>query len=157
VFDREKGDQPFINMMRDFVKTHHNQNASTESFKAVVEKHITPDMDLQGNGKMDWFFNQWVYGQEVPSYDLKYKVSPGDGGNTLLTLTVTQRGVTENFAMPTPIYVELDGRVMKLGSTRKVGSMTTDPIEIPLPKPPERVFLNGNLDILAHESTVGDL
>jgi len=157
MFDREKGDQPFINMMRDFVKTHHNQNASTESFKAVVEKHITPDMDLQGNGKMDWFFNQWVYGQEVPSYDLKYKVSPGDGGNTLLTLTVTQRGVTENFAMPTPIYVELDGRVMKLGSTRMVGSMTTDPIEIPLPKPPERVFLNGNLDILAHESTVGDL
>ena len=31
--DPTTGDQPFITMMRDFVKTHFNKNASTESFK----------------------------------------------------------------------------------------------------------------------------
>ena len=63
--DRKTGDQPFIVMMRDFVKTHFNKNASTESFKKVVEKHMTKRMDLDGNGKMDWFFDQWVYGTAV--------------------------------------------------------------------------------------------
>ena len=37
-----------------------NRNASTESFRRGVEKHMRPAMDLGGNGKMDWFFSEWV-------------------------------------------------------------------------------------------------
>ncbi|NNE98248.1 MAG: hypothetical protein HKN25_04425, partial [Pyrinomonadaceae bacterium] len=55
-------DKRFRAMMTDFIKTHYNQDVSTEDFKRAVEKHITPQMDLYQNGRMDWFFNQWVYG-----------------------------------------------------------------------------------------------
>jgi hypothetical protein len=43
MYDRNTGDQGFIAMMRDFVKTYFNQNASTEGFKRVVEKHMSGD------------------------------------------------------------------------------------------------------------------
>ncbi len=48
--------------MQDYCKTFDNKAASTEDFKAIVEKHMTRGMDLDGNHKMDWFFNQYVYG-----------------------------------------------------------------------------------------------
>ncbi len=97
--DPTTGDQPFIAMMRDFVKTHFNKNASTESFKRVVEKHMTKNMDFDGNGKMDWFFDQWVYGTEVPSYRLDYSLTPQSDGKWLLKGAVAQSGVSDNFKM----------------------------------------------------------
>jgi len=36
--------------------------ATTADFKAMVERHMSPQMDLKNNHRMDWFFNQYVYG-----------------------------------------------------------------------------------------------
>ena len=59
---RPDPDAPFKAMMSDFVKTWSGRNPSTDDFKAIAEKHITRDMNLAGDGKLDYFFNQWVYG-----------------------------------------------------------------------------------------------
>ena len=32
-------------------------------------------MDLDGNRQMDWFFDQWVYGTEMPSYKFEYQLN----------------------------------------------------------------------------------
>jgi len=47
-------------MMHEFVQSHMNQSASTESLKQVVDKYMTPGMDVEGNKQMGWFFAQWV-------------------------------------------------------------------------------------------------
>ena len=74
MFDpRGTGDAKFKKMMQDFISSHYNKDVSTEDFKRVVEKHMLPQMDIEKNGKMDWFFNQWVYGTEMPSYKFNYK------------------------------------------------------------------------------------
>src|SRR5438034_10677947 len=62
MWDRRTGDENFKTTMHDFVQTYTNRAASTEDFKAMVEKHMTQEMDLEGNHKMDWFFNEYVYG-----------------------------------------------------------------------------------------------
>jgi hypothetical protein len=68
MFDaRNGGDRQFIAMMQDFVKQHMNRNATTERFQRVVEKHMTPGMNVTGDGKMDWFFGEWVYGTALPN------------------------------------------------------------------------------------------
>ena len=61
-------DHAFKEMMQDYCKTFDNKAASTEDFKAIVEKHMTHGMDLDGNHKMDWFFNQYVYGMGEAQY-----------------------------------------------------------------------------------------
>lgn len=88
------GDARFQKMMKDFIKTHYNQDVSTEDLKAIVEKHITKDMNLTNNGKMNWFFDEYVYGTEMPSYRFDYQIK-GDS----LSGKITQSGVSENFAM----------------------------------------------------------
>jgi aminopeptidase N len=49
------GDARFKATMHDFVDTYRLQAATTEDFKAIVEKHMSPGMDLDGNHRMDWF------------------------------------------------------------------------------------------------------
>ncbi|MFN0109286.1 MAG: carboxypeptidase regulatory-like domain-containing protein [Blastocatellia bacterium] len=153
MYDRQTGDQKFKAMMQDFVKQHFNQNASTESFKAIVEKHMLPTMDLDGNKTMNWFFLQWVYGTEIPRYRIDYTLTPESDGKTLLTCKVTQSDVSPGFKMIVPIYLDFDGgKVMRLGAATLVGNTTTNEFKVKLDQKPKRVLINYNHDVLATES-----
>jgi aminopeptidase N len=50
MWDRRTGDDNFKATMQDFVKTYSGKAATTEDFKAMLEKHMTREMDLDGNG-----------------------------------------------------------------------------------------------------------
>ncbi|HZS03764.1 MAG TPA: carboxypeptidase regulatory-like domain-containing protein [Blastocatellia bacterium] len=152
MYDRKTGDQAFIAMMKDFVKTYSQQNASTEGFKAVVEKHMKPGMDLDGNKRMDWFFNQWVYGTEVPRYRFDYTLTPQSDGKVLLKGALTQSEVSPNFKMLVPVYLDFDGKPVRLGEVSVAGNMTTPEFQVMLPQKPKRVLINAYHDILAVES-----
>jgi hypothetical protein len=148
MFDHKGGgDAKFREMMSDFVKTHFNMSATTEDFKRVVEKHMTPQMDLDRNGKMDWFFNQWVYGIQVPAYKLDYQNGATPDGKPLLTVKVTQSGVSDNFKMLVPIYVDFGKGWTRLGAARMVGNSTVE-IPAPLPQAPKKVTLCALDDVL---------
>ncbi len=151
MWNRDQGDAKFKMMLRDFVATHRNRPVTTEDFKDIVEKHMLPEMNLDGNGKMNWFFNEYVYGTELPTYKLEQSVSTS-GGQTVLNLKVTQSGVSDAFKMLLPLYVELqDGRVMRLGSAAMAGNKTIEQT-IPLGQTPvKRALLNHYSDVLALE------
>lgn len=157
MFDRETGDKDFIAMMHDYVATYLNQNPSTESFKSVVEKHMKPALDLERNGKMDWFFREWVYGTELPSYHMDYSLTPESGGRYLFTAKITQSGVSSRFVMGVPIYFDFDGHVVRAGSVTLLGNQTSNEVKLRLPKKPKRVLLNANHDVLAAETVVKEV
>jgi len=156
MFDRETGDREFIDMMHDFTKTYANRNASTEDFKLIAEKHIKPAWDLTHDGRLDWFFGEWVYGTEVPRYRLEYSLTQREGGVVELMAKLTQSDVSAGFAMPVPVYVELDGKLIRAAVVRIVGSATRQ-LKITLPKKPKRVLLNAYDDVLASESSVKEM
>lgn len=140
-------DDRFVAMMRDFVETYRHRSASTEDFQRMVEKHMTPEMDQDGNGRMDWFFNQWVYGTDLPHYRLEYSFSSSPEGKPLLRLSLTQSNVSPNFKMPLPIYLDFgQGRSLRL-IARITGNNTVSN-EIPLPEKPKAVKLCANYDVL---------
>ncbi len=142
----------FIAMMKDFVKSHETRNATTESFKSVVEKYMTPAMDLEGNHRMDWFFRDWVYGTEIPRYRLEYTFASGENGQTILKGKLTQSGVSDGFLMSVPLYVELPSGTARLGLL-SVGGNRPKEFQVALPIKPKRVFLNANQDVLAYEAS----
>jgi aminopeptidase N len=148
MFDPKEGDKPFIAMMQDFVKQHMNQSASTEDFQRIADRHIRPEMDLERNGKLDWFFLEWVYGTAIPRYKFDYTVTPGSEGNWILKASLTQSEVTPDFAMLVPIYLDFDGQLTRLGTIRLHGNTTLDNIEVKLPKKPKRVLINAFHDVL---------
>jgi aminopeptidase N len=152
MYDRKTGDQDFKAAMQDFVTTYSGKAATTEDFKAVMEKHMTREMDLEGNHRLDWFFNEYVYGTALPTYHLDSTFEKDANGDLVLALKVTQSGVDDKFRMIVPVYLELaDGRTISLGRARLVGNTTVDQ-KVPLKglkDAPKRALVNYYDDVLA--------
>jgi aminopeptidase N len=152
MYSNQTRDQQFKDMMHDFTKTYSGSAATTEDFKAMVEKHLTPDMQRIGGGKMDWFFDEYVYGTALPSYKLDFSFEKNPDGDVVLGFKLAQSGVTGSFRMLVPIYLELaDGRVASLGRATVVGNSSVDG-KIPLKglkDTPRRAMVNYYDDVLA--------
>lgn len=150
--DNRTGDQHFKETMQDFVKTYSGKAATTEDFKAMVEKHMTPEMDLEGNHKMDWFFNEYVYGTQLPTYKLDSSFDIGADGDVVFSMKVTQSAVDEHFRMLVPLYLELaDGNIFFLGRARMAGNSSVEQ-KVPLKglkTKPRRAVINYYDDVLA--------
>ncbi len=146
MFEPGPRDKRFMEMMQDFIKSHYNQDVSTEDLKHIVEKHMTKQMDLDRNGTMDWFFNEYVYGTEMPPYRFEYQLS-GDGAT--ISARITQSGVSDNFKMLVPVYVDYGKGWVRLGAARMIGNTSVDLHDVKLPNSAKRATLCALDDVLA--------
>lgn len=143
-----QGDDRFIALMQEFVRIYAHSAASTRDFQRLVEKHMTPEMDLEGNGRLDWFFRQWVYGTDIPHYTLHYRMRPTSDGKYRLWLQISQSRVSEDFQMLVPVYLDYgEGRLVRLGVATLRGNSALE-TEVTLVSPPKRVLLNALEDVL---------
>ena len=151
MWDAKEGDKPFQAAMKDFVTTYANCPATTEEFKALLEKHMTPAMNLEQNGKLDWFFNEFVYGTALPKYSAEGTFRDGAPGTKILHLKVTQANVDAGFKMLVPLYLMLaDNRIIRLGHMMLAGNMTHEQdIPLQIKDTPKAVLVNYYDDILA--------
>jgi hypothetical protein len=148
------GDALFKATMQDFVNTYRLKAATTEDFKAMVEKHMGPGMDLEGNHRMDWFFREYVYGTDLPNYRFEGDAAPsGDGWK--LHYKLTQSGVGAKFVNTVPVYIELDnGKILRLGQIAIHGPNTVEQtVQLPkLPAAIKKVSINYYYDVLCTEN-----
>jgi Peptidase family M1 domain/Carboxypeptidase regulatory-like domain len=147
MYSPQDQDKAFIAMMHDFVESHRDKPASTESFKAIVEKHMSRTMDLAGNGRLDWFFNEWVYGTQLPRYHLDYQITAAEGGKANLHMTVTQSEVDNQFLMLVPVFADFGKGMVRIGQFGIQGNSSRS-LDIPLPAQPKKVALNAYKDML---------
>jgi len=113
---REDGPDPdaaFLKVTREFLEAYQGKLASTWDFKRIAEKYMTKSMDLRDDRKLDWFFDEWVFGTGIPTYTLDYSVQPAQNG-FVVQGTIKQSEVSEHFIMSVPIYADGDflGRVV---------------------------------------------
>jgi aminopeptidase N len=146
-------DGPFIEMMRDYLTAYTGENASTRDFQHTVERHMTPEMDLAHDGRMDWFFRQWVYGMEIPRYAVKVDVQDAGKDEYRFTGSVAQEAVSADFQGYVPLYIEFEsGDVLRFAVVTLKGTQSA-PIEAKfhLPKKPKRVVANAFHDVLSRD------
>jgi hypothetical protein len=144
-------DRGFRTMMMDFVKTWSGKNASTDDFKAVAERHVTKNANLAGDGRLDYFFNQWVYGTDIPALTSALEATDLGGGKYRIAGTITQAAVPPEFRTSVPVYLDFgNDRITKLGSVAITGSTTAKmSVEVNLPQRPRRVLINAMHDVLS--------
>jgi hypothetical protein len=145
-------DHRFIAMMRDYASSFAGKQATTADFQKVVERHMVPAMNATGDGKMDWFFNQWVYGTETPHYvaDLRLEAA---GDQVRIKGKVTQEGVSDSFRALVPISLQFDrGQAVRIGILAMVGKVTV-PVDMTVkpPKKPRAVLVNAHGEVLARD------
>jgi aminopeptidase N len=150
LFDPGNAQNPehrFMAMMQEFTRSYDNKPASTEDFKSVAEKYMIPAMNIEGNGKLDWFFRQYVYGTGIPQYSFRYSAQPAPDGKYKITATIAQSGVPDGWKDILPIYIHQGNNVALLGWTR--ATQKENKVEFTLPFNPTKISLNHYEDVLA--------
>jgi len=144
-------DQPFKKSMQAFVQQYAGKAASTDDFKHSLEKTLPKWADATGDGKLDWFFNEYVYGTEVPHYDLTSDLTTGADGVTTVHFKIAQSGVSDNFLMLIPVYLQMsNGNTIRLGSMKMRGVTNLEQtVKVKLPSPGKKLLLNYNEDVLS--------
>jgi len=133
-------DADFIGIMRDFTSTYAGKNASTADFQHIVEKHV--------GQPMDWFFNEWVYGNQTPSYDFSYQLQDEGSGKTTVSFKLTQSSVSDSFQMGVPLYVTYQGKTGRIGFVQMKGSSTRN-ARFQLPFHPSNISIDAERNLLA--------
>ena len=106
-------DAGFLKMVREFLEAYRGKLASTWDLKRIAEKYMTSSMDVREDKKLDWFFDEWVFGTGIPTYTLDYQVMPAQSG-FVVQGTIKQSEVANHFIMSVPVYADDDflGRVV---------------------------------------------
>lgn len=139
-------DQLFMDVMHDYMAEHANHPASTESFRMVVNRHVPKNLDIQQNGRLDWFFAEWVYGTAVPKYEFRYDVMP-EAGHFRVRVTVTQSEVDDHFAMFVPVFADWGEGMRRVGQVGVAGNSSRS-FDFVMDRQPKKVALNYYHDIL---------
>ena len=134
--------QPFFAMMTDFVNRYHDKFASTDDFRKVAGEHFakSPIGRKYNLDNLDWFFKEWVYHTELPSYQLDYRVENLPDGKFMLSGTVTQQNVPDDWFMPLPVLISFGGNQQASGTVHALGPKAN--FQIKLPAKPTRVELD---------------
>jgi hypothetical protein len=142
-------DHRFIDLMHDYAASFAGRQASTADFQRVVERHMVPALDATGDGRVDWFFRQWVYGTAAPRLTADLHLEP-EGDQVRIKGKVTQDGVAAAFRTLVPIYLDLDkGQSVRAGLLPLIGNVTV-PVDVLVkpPKKPRGVLINAHGDVL---------
>lgn len=144
-------DRHFIDLMQDFTSTFAGRAASTEDFKAVAERHMVPALNATGDGKLDWFFGQWVYGTEVPRLTANLEVMKAGQGGAWITGEVTVAEVPDDFRLLVPLYLQFGkDELARVGLLPFVGpGKRRVDLKLQVPKRPRRALINARHEVLA--------
>jgi aminopeptidase N len=93
-------DSTFLAIFPDYGQAFRFGNASTADFRGIAEAHY--------GGSLDWYFNQWIYGQGHPQYN--YGWTSTDLGSNSYELDLQIQQIQTNapavFEMPVDIEVQ---------------------------------------------------
>jgi hypothetical protein len=139
-------DARFRELLRAVLAEHRFRPLSTADFQHAVEQHMTPAMDLEGTHRMDWFFDQWVRGTDLPRYTVKFEVKPR-GDAFVVTGRLEQLGTEDVFTAAVPLYaVRVAGKPERLGVVVTSGAETRFHFESRTR--PTRIVIDPNLTLL---------
>ncbi len=135
-------DKAFFDMMKDFVNRYRDQFASTDDFRLVANEHFARSTIGQKYrlNNLDWFFRQWVNRADMPSYKMEYRVQELPDGKAMLSGTVTQENVPNDWLMILPVIISFGGKQQAQGTVHALGPKTE--FQIKLPAAPGKVELD---------------
>ena len=143
-------DAKFRDLLQSVLRDYKFKALTTRDFQRAIERHMNPAMDIEGTHRMDWFFDDWVRGNGVPHYSVKFEVR-ARGSAFIVSGTLQQKGVADSFTVPVPIYgTRVGGKPEKLGVVITTGAETH--FRFTVKTRPSRVVVDPQLTLLCTTS-----
>ncbi len=138
----------FQQLLSGLMESHRHRPLTTADLRQAVEKLMTPEMDLESNRSMEWFFDQWVRHTGIPRYSVTFEVRPGGKGQGfIVTGTLKQEGVPETFTAAVPLYApRTASKPAVVGTVITAGIETT--FQFAVRSRPRRLLIDPNRTLL---------
>ncbi len=135
-----KSDERFLLMLTDFVQTYKGQKVTTESFQKIVSKHFGQNMD--------WFFQQWIYGNKIPTYEYSHETFE-DRGRFYVELTIEQKKIAPEFKAEIPVGIKFEKREKQIQLVQMEGNSKSLRLG-PFSTRPKEIIFNDYFGVLAY-------
>lgn len=145
-------DAAWFGVLRELASTYAGASPTTEDFQRLVERHLPPVEGAAHEGRLGWYFDQWVRGAEVPVLTASLAAEKAGRDSYRITGSVALAGVSDTFRALVPLDVDLGGVGAALGHIQLLG---TNPgvvdITVTLPAKPKRVVANLHHELLTRD------
>ena len=141
-----QNDGVFTEIMTSLYGRYEGGDLSTADFQAHLEAETGLDLE--------WFFQQWVYGTDIPTYRFSYTIQETADGQYQMAGRVVQEDVPDDFVSYVPVLVDFGEEGFFRVRAKIEGPETI--IQFPLlPLEPKDVVFNDLLGVLADVKTEG--
>ncbi|MEM8961808.1 MAG: M1 family aminopeptidase [Acidobacteriota bacterium] len=136
-----QNDEMFFAVIRTFVDRYAGRAASTADFIAVLD-------EITGR-EWKWFFNQWIDGTDIPSFEWSWQPTTTPEGQPAIALTVRLSDVETGWRMPVPVAIYFDKKKEDGGQVMVVLQQSEETFVLPVPRVPRSVEFNPDNAVLA--------
>ncbi len=100
-------DDRFFSGLKEFSSSFAGREASVADFQRVMEKHFRAEFYPAGQQGLDWFFQQWLAAEAMPSLSSDFKIRKLSGKKVRVEGTVTVAGVPAGFRLRVPVQARM--------------------------------------------------
>jgi hypothetical protein len=108
-------DEPFVRALKKFRDKYQGQVATTQDLFAAFEEELPPSLHYEGKKSLDWFYQGWVNGTAIPSFELHEVKYVSKADSTTVTGVILQKSASDSLVTSVPVYASVAGKNVLLG------------------------------------------
>jgi hypothetical protein len=126
-------DTVFFQVLQQLQQKYRAREMSTRDFLSAFAAVLPPELRYEGHASLDWFFDGWIDGTALPSYEIKeLKMRNLGAGKRSASLRLLQQDAPKSLVTSVPIYAELqDGRLVLISRVFADGEETELKLTVP--------------------------
>ena len=143
----KSADEPFLRALREIRTQYEGRSLTTAQLLAAFEAQLPKSLWYEGSKSLDWFYDSWLNGTAVPSFELQdVKISNREGA-TQVTGTIVQNHAPETLVTSVPLYAVVGTKPVFLRRVFADGKET--PFRVTAPAGTRRILIDPEHTLLS--------
>ena len=143
-------DEPFIRGLRNLRQKYEGKPITTLDVLHAFEDELPQPLWYEGKKSLDWFYEGWVNGTAIPSFQLSGMKYTDKAGSTIVSGTIRQNSAAPELVTSVPIYASFGpAKTVLLGRVFVEGTEST--FRLQAPAGTRKVVLDPNATVLSRK------
>jgi hypothetical protein len=118
-------EEPFARALRSVCEKYAFKEVGIPELKAAFEAELPRSVRFEGKKSLDWFFETWVNGTDVPKIEMRNTKISRAGTSTMVSGMLVQSNAAEDLVTSVPIYGVVKTKQVLLGRVFADGKEST--------------------------------
>ena len=132
VSSEQNNEEPFLRVLRKLRDRYQGKSITTQQLMATFEEELPSSLKYEGRKSLDWFYQGWIDGIAIPSYELKQLKFSDESRATVVSGVILQKDTADEIVTSVLLYASGTGKLTLLGRVFADGPETAFHFPAPL-------------------------